>query len=173
MPEGTSVVVLERGDIYFAYRPRVDEPVVRDLDDVQRFYNDTHLASMLELPEEPGEVQRAFNIAREASYVATVRNPKAPAARGTGLDETRRAEFPRNLRMRFKGRRFTDLDPPDFLDHEGAEILLVGAKPTVLDALGRVVDPERETEATAEIFNELLMEKSVRPVAPLLSGRWE
>ena len=26
--------------------------------------------------------QRAFNVAREASYVATVRNPKAPAARG-------------------------------------------------------------------------------------------
>ena len=79
----------------------------------------------------------------------------------------------RNLQIRFEGRRFTELEPPDFLDHEGAETLLVGAKPTVLDELGRVVDPERETEATADIFNELLMEKSVHPVAPLLSGRWE
>ena len=43
----------------------------------------------------------------------------------------------------------------------------------MLDELGRVVDPEHETEATAEIFNDLLMEKSLHPVAPLLSGRWE
>jgi hypothetical protein len=240
------VAVLERGDIYFAYRPRVDAKTVASLDDVQRFYlilhsrgkgsyrllvvgqkrlpvlvgngdrkawtfvdkvsthpedvedeldpkrersaarpcgegvyaivrhrNHTHLAYVLELPQEPGEVQRALNIAKEASYVATVRNPKAPAAPGTGLDETRRARFPRPLQMRFRGRRFVNLDPPDYLDHEGAELLLVGARPTVFDELGHVVDPEQETEATAEIFNDLLMEKSLHPVAPLLAGRWE
>jgi len=33
--------------------------------------------------------------------------------------------------------------------------------------------PEQETEATAEIFNDLQMEKSVHPIAPLLSGQWE
>jgi hypothetical protein len=49
---------------------------------------------------------------------------------------------------------------------------LAGAKPTVLDELGRVVDPEHETEASAEIFNDLLMKKSLHPMAPLRSGRW-
>ena len=72
-----------------------------------------------------------------------------------------------------------ELDPKRYLTttkgerERPAEILLVGAKTTVLDTLGDVVDPEQETEATAEIFKDLQMEKSVRPIAPLLSGRWE
>jgi hypothetical protein len=31
-----ATAVLERGDIYFAYRPRIDAQAVRDLADVQR-----------------------------------------------------------------------------------------------------------------------------------------
>ncbi len=64
------------------------------------------------------------------------------------------------------------LDPPDFLDHEGAEIVLIGAKRSV-SALGLRLEPRRETEATAEIFTELRMEKSLHAVGPLLEGKWE
>jgi len=35
----------------------------------------THLAFVLELPHEPGEVQRCFNIPKEGSYHIVVRNP--------------------------------------------------------------------------------------------------
>ena len=74
--------------------------------------------------------------------------------------------------MRFRGRRFIPLDPPDFLDHEGAEIVLIGAKPGVA-ALGVRLLARHETDATAEIFTELRMEKSPHPVGPLLEGKWE
>ena len=35
---GWAVTVLERGDISFAYRPRIDAPAAHGFDDVQRLY---------------------------------------------------------------------------------------------------------------------------------------
>src|SRR6266850_5600679 len=220
----------ERGNVYFAYRPKIDEGTAHGLDDVQRLYvvlsprardsyrllivgekrlpavsgggdrkswafvdkvssrpddvedeldprtrltktrgerhipaarpcgegvyaivrhnNHTHLAYVLELPAEPGEVQRAFNIVPEGSYIVAVKNPRAPSVPGLGLDDTRRARLPRPLQSKFRGRRFIPLDPPDFLDHEGTELLLVGARQNVTAELGLRLDAERETEAT-------------------------
>jgi len=34
----TQVRVRERGNIYFAYRPKIDEQVAQSLDDVERLY---------------------------------------------------------------------------------------------------------------------------------------
>jgi hypothetical protein len=245
--------ILERGNIYFAYRPRVDVQTVHGLEDVQRLSvilgprgrdsyrlivigqkrlpavdgdrtawgfvekvasdpeavedeldpkrylttthgerdrpaarpagegvyaivrhrGHTHLVYVLELPAEPGEVQRALNIAREASHIVAVRNPKAPAEPGIGLEESRRAHFPRGLQQRFRGRRFINLDPPDFLDHEGCEILLVATRPGGLEELGISLDARQEDEETADIFTDLRLEKSLHPLTPLLKGTWE
>jgi hypothetical protein len=132
----------------------------------------THLAYALELPKQPGDVQQALNIGEEAIYVVSVKNPKARGASEVGLEPARRARLPENLQKRFRGRRFIPLDPPDFLDHEGAEILFVGAKQSVIEELGLTLDREDETEATAEIFNDLRVERSVHPVEPLLKGQW-
>jgi hypothetical protein len=132
----------------------------------------SHLAYALELPKTPGEVQQALNIAEAASYVVSVKNPKARGASDTGLEAERRARLPESLQKRFHGRRFIPLDPPDFLDHEGTEILLVGAKQTVIEELGLELDREDETEVTAEIFNDLRLERSVHPVEPLFKGQW-
>ena len=139
---------------------------------IVRHHDHTHLAYALELPARPGEVQRALNIVEEGSYVVAVKNPEAPSPPGVGLDETRRARFPKDLESRFAGRRFISLDPPAFLDREGAEILLVGARPDVTEELGLQLDVEQETEATAEIFSDLRVEKSLHPVTPLLEGKW-
>jgi hypothetical protein len=68
--------------------------------------------------------------------------------------------------------RFIPVDPPDFLDHEGAEILLVGARQDVYKELGLQLNPEHETEATAEVFNDLRMGKSLHPTTPLFKGKW-
>jgi hypothetical protein len=50
--------------------------------------------------------------------------------------------------------------------------VLIAAKGGV-PALGVRLSPRHETEATAEIFTELRMEKSLHPVGPLLEGKWE
>src|SRR3954469_24070228 len=54
----------------------------------------SHLAYALELPREPREAQRMFNLGRDASFIVAVRIPDAPAPPGPGLPRRRRAELP-------------------------------------------------------------------------------
>jgi hypothetical protein len=162
---------------YFTKESRVQHlPAARPVGEgvymIVRHRGHTHLAHLLELPSEPGEVQRAFNITREASYIVSVKNPKAAAPPGLGLDESRETQFPKSLLKHFRGRRFIPLDPPDFLDHEGAEIMLLGASTDVTGELGLKLNPEHEAEENAQIFTDLGLEKSLHPLAPLLEGKW-
>jgi hypothetical protein len=87
----------------------------------------THLSYELDRPAAFGlePVQEWLGIEHDASYVATVRNPEAPAPGRAGTP--RRAALPKPLRDRFRGRRFAPLDTPEFLDHAGVEIVLIGA----------------------------------------------
>lgn len=133
----------------------------------------THLAYALELPAERGEVQEDLQIEDEASYIVTVRNPESPAPSGAGLPKHDRADYPKHLRSKFRGRNFAEADPPELLDHEGAELILVAASDDVRDELGIDLDAEDETERSAEIFRELRVRKSEHPVAPLLEGEWD
>ncbi|WKZ34006.1 MAG: hypothetical protein QY316_06305 [Thermodesulfobacteriota bacterium] len=245
--------VLERGSIYFIYRPKVEEEEVKGLKEVQRFYmvlspegkkiyrlivvgrqalpdveggerswgfvdkvrrraeevadeleekeyrtktrgerelpaarpagegvyaiarhgDHTHLAYSLELPERPGEVQEAFRIEDEASYIVTIKNPEKPAPPGAGLKGRKKAGFPKRLMQKFDGRRFADADPPDFLDYEGAEMILIGASEEPIKELGLALKPKDETESSADIFKDLKLEREKHPVKPLLKGKWE
>jgi hypothetical protein len=82
--------------------------------------NHTHLAYVLELPTQQGPAERELNIEREASYIIAVRNPASPSPPSAGLDPEREARFPKKLLEKFAGRKFVPVDPPDFLDYEGA-----------------------------------------------------
>lgn len=140
---------------------------------IVRHGDHTHLVYALELPEEPGEVQDALRIEPEASYIISVKNPEAPSPRRAGPGARRRTSFPRALQKRFGGRRFCPLDPPAFLDHEGAELLLVAASANVGEELGITLETERESMASADIFHDLRMERDLHPLAPLFQGSWE
>jgi hypothetical protein len=124
------------------------------------------------LPDKPKEVQRALNIEEEASYIISVKNPDQPSPEGVGLDEDRQADFPKKLQGKFRGRRFADLDPSDFLNYEGAELLFIGATEDVSEGLGIELEAEEKSESTAEIFKDLRLEKSQHPIEPLLKGEW-
>ncbi|HEV7897668.1 MAG TPA: hypothetical protein VGP31_07500 [Planosporangium sp.] len=244
--------ILEDGDIYFLYRPRVSEDQVESLDDVQRLLivlhpwreqrlrlivvgakrlpavtgherawcfvdkvvsrpdelrealeqrryrtktrgervqpparpagegayviarhdGHTHLAYELELPRQPGEVQRELNIEREASYVVTVKNPRLPPLPGTGRRGRGEPALPRELLDRFGTRRFIPLDPPDFLDHPGTELVLIGAAEDASEELGVDLDAEVERAARRTVFDDLRISRRNRPVEPLFAGRW-
>ncbi|MFL5825468.1 MAG: hypothetical protein ACJ76V_02980 [Thermoleophilaceae bacterium] len=124
----------------------------------------THLAYELELPREPGAVQQMLCIEKEASHIVAVANPETPV-RGVGLRPDRRAQFPAELQERFRGRRFSPLIPPDFLDYEGAEVVLIGAAKDARAELGIELDTEEERVEDADIFRKLRSE-------PLISGNW-
>jgi hypothetical protein len=249
-----NAAVIEQGNVYFLYRPKVETDEVEGLDDVQRLYmvlsphgkaryrlivlgrkrlpeiegggqrywgfvdnvakdpkdlraeleeqhyrtktrgersvpaarpagegvyalvrhdGHAHLAYALELPERPGEVQEELNIEEEASYIITVKNPAQPSPRGAGLGKGRKAKFPQHLKKHFAGRRFIDPDPPELLDYEGAELVLIGAREDPEEELGFSLDAQDEDLASAEIFSDLRLRKSQHPVKPLIEGEWE
>src|SRR5207248_619040 len=130
------------------------------------------LAYALELPEQPGEVQRAFHIEREGRFVLAVKNPEAARPAGIGLDEDRRAEFPEELMARFGARKWVAADPPQFLDYEGAELVLIaGGEAGEIPDLGLM--PEPEDEDSAEVFKDLQLDRSDRTIRPLFEGSWQ
>jgi len=252
--KNNGVEILERGEIFFLYRPAVEEEKVKGLEDVQRFYmllhpegsrkprliiigkkrlppadksgerfwgfvdeilqsdkqlreqfgpesyetktrgersvgsmrpvgmgeyqlvrhgNHTHLAYELALPEQPKDVQQDLGIARAASYIISVKNPNASSPRGVGLENEQRAELPKHLQERFKGRRFINAEPPELLDHEGVEILLISTDES-LEELG--IDLEASSEAierdAKQVFEALRMEQSDEKEKALLRGEW-
>jgi hypothetical protein len=140
---------------------------------IVRHDDHTHVVFALELPEQPGEVQEALNIPSEGSYVITVKNPDVGAPASAGLPHEARPDLPQSLHERFQGRRFIPVDPPDFLDREGTELVLIGADEDVFEELGVRLDPQHETIETAELFNDLRMERDAHPLKPLFEGRWQ
>ena len=246
----SSIKVIERGDIFFLFRPNVDEFAPTGLIDIRRFYlvlhpegsdrlrliaigkkrlpgvnegverhwgfvdgvfsnsealraaavglsginegldenlrpagegvyalmlhgNHTHMVYVLELPPNPGEVQKAFNIQPEARFVVSVKNPEATSPPGVGLELDRQVEFPDELKARFKDRRWLPVNPPEFLDHEGAELVLIGGRDDLGEDLGIELNAHPRDEETAEVFRELHLSKSERVIKPLFEGLWE
>ncbi|MFO7595033.1 MAG: hypothetical protein R6W92_01670 [Desulfocurvibacter africanus] len=151
-----------------AARP-VGEGVYRIL----RHGDHTHLAYALELPDKTGKVQKDLNIAREASYIISVKNPESGGKPQAGLSDGQQADFPKKLQEEFRGRKFADVDPPEFLDHEGCEFLLIPASDDVKEELGLELNPEHETRHSADVFQELRLDVDENPVRPLFEGKWD
>jgi hypothetical protein len=244
--------ILEQGDIFFLYRPKVNVQLARGIEDIQRFYvilkpsgmilfrriivgekrlpdvgeferawgfvdrvsgdpeeiedeldsqryqtkthgervepaarpagegiyaivrhgEHTHIAYILELPRKSGEVQRELNIRKQGSIIVTVKNPKMDSPPQAGLPEMKKPKYPATLQRNFSGKRFTNLDPPEFLDYPGTELVLVGVPADVTRELGIKLHPRHKDEETAAIFSQLKMEKDLHPTAPLISGKW-
>jgi hypothetical protein len=141
--------------------------------------NHTHLAYVLELPEEIGEVQEAFNIAKEGSYIVAVKNPSihGPA----GLAPKEKEELPPELVDRFGDKRWLPLDPPSFLDFKGTELIIIGASDDLKAELGKTGEQlEKLEEADVAlgltdetVFEELHLDKSRNLPEPLVEGEWK
>jgi hypothetical protein len=65
------------------------------------------------------------------------------------------------------------VDPPEFLDKEGAEFLLIAASEDVTEDLGVTLHPQSESRNTADMFRELKLDASEHPVKPFLGSEWE
>jgi hypothetical protein len=139
---------------------------------IARHYGHTHLAYVIELPQRRGPAERELNIKREASYVIAVKNPETPSPPNAGLDPHEEARFPKSLQDKFQGRRFLPVDPPDFLDYDGAELVLIGANENPEKELGIEFKPDREDEHRADVFRILKLPRELVR-APLFEGKWK
>lgn len=132
----------------------------------------THLVYALERPLEPGKVQHDLGIHAEASYIISVKNPDKPAPKGAGLAKHEAAKFPKKLQKIFADRRFVSVETPEFLDVEGAELVLIAASDDIKAELGIELDPRDATGSRAKILRDLRLRKSEHPIEPLLEGEW-
>lgn len=138
----------------------------------------THLAYVLELPEEPGHLQEAFHIKKEASYIISVKNPTKPNAEHPGLQEEKKPELPHNVQEEFHGHKFIPVEDVKLLNFEGAEILLIGAAKDhdVTEELGKSAQSMEKTAEKEEhhpgmqldrsLFEELAKRKKPEQIIP-------
>lgn len=133
----------------------------------------THFVYALELPKGTGDVQNELNIEQEASYVISIKNPDVSSPARVGLSREQEAQYPVSLKEKFRGRHFSELNPPDFLNYDGAEFILIAAASDVKDDLGIQLHPDTETAASADIVKDLHIDLSNRQATPLFKGQWE
>lgn len=69
-----------------------------------------------------------------------VKNPKRGAPLSAGLQNRRTADFPDHLLEKFGSYRFIATDPPDLLNYEGCEFILIGASDHIEEELGLELD---------------------------------
>lgn len=128
----------------------------------------TYLSYQLELPQQLGEVQEELALEPEASFVFSIKNQKT-----AGIQGGKAADFPQKLQAHFRDLRFIPVNPPDFLNYPGAELLLIGASDDISEELGIDLKPEDMTFNTAEIFTDLKLWKNERTIKPLFEGQWQ
>ncbi|KAH7671654.1 Release factor protein [Dioscorea alata] len=138
----------------------------------------THLIYKLELPsaDKKNEPQEALNIEREASYVLQIKNPDQAAGHTQfqGLQSKRRAAFPAQLQALLGHRRFAPADPPDLMNYEGCELLLISASDDVDRELGMELRAEDPLEGTCSgLINMFGDDDVTTPLKPLLTGTWD
>ncbi|XP_022723811.1 uncharacterized protein LOC111280661 [Durio zibethinus] len=109
----------------------------------------THLIYKLEFPpeNEESEPQESLNIEREGSFVIQIKNPEQPgSSQFRGLQNKRKAAFPAHLQGQLGKNRYHPADPPDFLNYEGCEFLLISASDDINKVLGLELDTEEEAD---------------------------
>lgn len=133
----------------------------------------THIVYVLELPAKTGSVQHEFNIEEQANFVITIKNPQKGSPPYTGIPKRQKTEYPEDLQSQFRDRRFTEADPPEYLNYEGSEFVLIASSEDIKEDLGIEINTEDETICSADVFNELKFDRSKRPKKPLSTGEWQ
>jgi len=134
----------------------------------------THLVYKLELPNPEGkhEPQDSLNVEREGSFIIQIKNPEQTAPPSAGLQTKRKATFPAHLQGRIGSYRFVAADPPDFLNYEGCEFLLISASDDIDAELGLDVKTE-DGDANCKSCSDLVnMFGETSSIKPLIEGTW-
>lgn len=133
----------------------------------------THLVYKLEFPpeDERKEPQEALNIEHEGSFLIQIKNPNQHGtSQFRGLQNKRKAIFPAHLQGQFGQLRYCPADPPDFLNYEGCEFLLISASDDIENELGLELKTEEETDPSCS--NLINTFGDTASTSALLKGTW-
>ncbi|KAF9130184.1 hypothetical protein BGW39_003366 [Mortierella sp. 14UC] len=126
----------------------------------------SHFVYELEVPLEPGPVQKAFNIKKEGQFLVQVKNPqiqtpatKRGAVRFATLKD-KAAQFPEHLQEKFRGTRkdqvrYTPMDSTEFLDVIHTELVLLAVNRGAREEFeGLLKELEEEAEEEVREWSE-------------------
>ena len=139
-----------------------------------RHQNHAELAYILEVPTEPGEAQREFDIEKEASYIVTVINPNKPVPEGYPSAE-QSPKYPDFIQHEFgEDENFIPLTRNlELVNYQNAQVILIGAREG-RDTIKKDISLDLKEESSSEdIFSKLKVRKEQIPVRPLIEGRLE
>ncbi|XP_004303792.1 PREDICTED: uncharacterized protein LOC101306358 [Fragaria vesca subsp. vesca] len=136
----------------------------------------SHLIYKLEFPpeDEYNEPQESLNIKHEGSFHIQIKNPEqhgSSTSQYRGLQSKRKAVFPAHLQGQFGKLRYHPADPPDFLNYEGCEFLLISASDNIEEELGLELQTE-EVEADESCSDLVKTFGETASTTPLLKGAW-
>jgi hypothetical protein len=140
---------------------------------IVRHDDHTHLAYALELPQKIGKVQEEFNIEDQGNFIITMKNPEKPSPPNMGVSPHQEVNYPEELENTFRDRRFSPISSPELLDFEGAEFIIISSSENIQKELGLKIGVQTETEASADIFRDLKLDKTRNPTKSLFKGEWE
>ncbi|KAJ3216826.1 Ubiquitin-conjugating enzyme E2 4 [Dinochytrium kinnereticum] len=101
---------------------------------IARKGSETHLAYILEIPlDESGDVQHELGIKHEASFIALVKDPSIPGTRGQR--DRKDTELPEHLQKFFASQDLVPLEPIEFLDQAGLELILIASHDNLAEDL--------------------------------------
>ncbi|XP_057473304.1 uncharacterized protein LOC130761766 [Actinidia eriantha] len=136
----------------------------------------THLIYKLEFPpeNEKNEPQESFNIKQEGSYLIQIKNPDqhAGSSQFRGLQNKRKAVCPAHLQGKFGKFRYCPADPPDFLNYEGCEFLLISASDDIEEELGLDLKTESCEPVDASCSDLVKTFGETAATIPLFKGAW-
>ncbi|KAJ5768449.1 hypothetical protein N7533_001032 [Penicillium manginii] len=96
----------------------------------------THLAYVLTIPSEPGDIQDSFGLHRRGSWIVQSKNPKFPGPPFAQLPKE--PDYPTSVRDKFGDLRWIPLEP-EFIDYPNAQFLMIGE---AQDTLGKAATAE-------------------------------
>lgn len=133
----------------------------------------THLVYKLEFPSENenNDPQESLNIEREGSFLIQIKNPEyRNSSQYRGVQNKRKDLFPAHLQAVFGLHGYSPADPPDLLNYEGCEFLLISASDDIEEELGLEIKTEGEPlESCSDLIKTFGETASTKP---LLRGTW-
>ncbi|CAG8437901.1 8408_t:CDS:2 [Ambispora leptoticha] len=95
---------------------------------IAKHENHTHFIYQIIKPSQLKEIQQEFNLQKEDDYLINVKNPHSKTPPGIGLSEKQKTSYPSSLQEKFANYHFIPLDPADYLDYPGTELLLINKR---------------------------------------------
>ncbi|KZL84527.1 hypothetical protein CI238_05242 [Colletotrichum incanum] len=113
---------------------------------------ETHLAYMLTLPSDLGEVQQELGIKEKGSFILSTKNPYKSGPANASLPET--PDFPDKIKEQFRDLRWMPTKP-DHLDYANSQILMIGES----SGIEKAVEPKKkDVKAGKDDPEEVLQE---------------